>query len=199
MPVLYILGGPNGVGKTTFYASSVQSDFIAENLPFINVDIITKRLGGFTEANYVQATEIYRVQVKKYMDLEASFMIESNLADSRSYEWLSLMKRKGYRTVLLYLSTSNVRTNLLRIERRVVEGGHDIPESIVRSRYTQSHSYLKLNINLFNEVFLIDNSTDLPQVQLQMEESKIVYREPDLPDWVKEIISIYERLQGRQW
>ena len=37
MPILYILAGPNGTGKTTFYSIAVQTGLIDENLPFINV------------------------------------------------------------------------------------------------------------------------------------------------------------------
>jgi len=36
------------------------------------------------------------------------FMIESNLADYRSYEWISLLKSKGYDIVLYYLSSDGV-------------------------------------------------------------------------------------------
>ena len=68
MPILYILAGPNGTGKTTFYSIAVESHFIDENLPFINVDIITQTLGGYTEENYIRASEIYRQTVKGYIE-----------------------------------------------------------------------------------------------------------------------------------
>jgi len=100
MPILYILAGPNGTGKTTFYSIAAASGFIDTNLPFINVDIITQNLGGYEEENYIKAAEIYRHNVKGYIDANADFMIESNLADSRSYEWLSLIKDKNYQLIL---------------------------------------------------------------------------------------------------
>jgi predicted ABC-type ATPase len=46
MPVLYLIAGPNGTGKTTFYSIALQNGFIEKNLPFINVDIIAQKLGG---------------------------------------------------------------------------------------------------------------------------------------------------------
>ena len=111
MPVLYILAGPNGTGKTTFYSIAVQNNFIGENLPFINVDIITQSLGNYNEENYAKAEAIYRDTVKNYIESNADFMIESNLATARSYDWVSLIKRKGYQVILYYLSTDDVMIN----------------------------------------------------------------------------------------
>ncbi len=197
MPTLYVLAGPNGTGKTTFYSTAVESGFISSNLPFINVDIITKNLGGYTEENYVKASEIYRHAVKTQMESNSDFMIESNLADSRSYDWLSLVKSKGYQIVLYYLSTDDVMINIGRVQRRVIEGGHDIAESIIKTRYLQSHSYLKTKISEFEEIYLIDNSTDNPQVQIKIAGGVIVEKATHLLNWIKEVISIHERLQRR--
>ena len=38
MPKLYILGGANGVGKTTWYQTGIEQKYITAELPFINVD-----------------------------------------------------------------------------------------------------------------------------------------------------------------
>jgi len=198
MPILYILAGPNGTGKTTFYSIAVESHFIDENLPFINVDIITQKLGGYTEENYIRASEIYRQTVKGYIESKTDFMIESNLADSRSYEWISLLKTKNYQAVLYYLTTDDVTINIGRVQRRVAEGGHDIPESIIRTRYYQSHSYLKTKLSEFKEVYLIDNSSDASQVKVKFADGILVEKSPDLPNWIKDVISIIERLQNRK-
>jgi len=198
MPILYILAGPNGTGKTTFYSIAVESHFIDKDLPFINVDIITQKLGGYTEENYVKASEIYRHTVKGYIESGTDFMIESNLADSRSYDWISLLRTKNYQVVLYYLSTEDVMINIGRVQRRVAEGGHDIPESIIRSRYFQSHSYLKTKLSEFKEVYLIDNSTDASQVKVKFVDGIIIEKSPDLQNWIKDVISICERLQNRK-
>ena len=125
-------------------------------------------------------------------------MIESNLADSRSYEWISLLKTKNYQAVLYYLTTDDVTINIGRVQRRVAEGGHDIPESIIRTRYYQSHSYLKTKLSEFREVYLIDNSSDASQVKVKFADGILVEKSPDLPNWIKDVISIIERLQNRK-
>lgn len=197
MPTLYILAGPNGTGKTTFYSIAVETGFIAKQLPFVNVDIITQSLGEYTEENFAKASEIYRQTVREFMDSNKDFMIESNLADTRSYDWLSLVKSKNYEIILYYLSTDDVTINIGRVQRRVAEGGHDIPESIIRSRYSNSHSYLKTKLSFFKEVYLIDNSTDSSLIQVKLRDGVIIEKENDTQNWVKEVLSIIEMLQNK--
>ena len=49
MPALYILAGPNGTGKTTYYETAIAEGFIDPSLPFVNVDLVTRTLpGGYT-------------------------------------------------------------------------------------------------------------------------------------------------------
>lgn len=197
MPVLYILAGPNGTGKTTFYSIALQNNFINIDLPFINVDIIAQSLGGYNEENYAKALEIYRDSVKEFIDSGRDFMIESNLADTRSYDWVSLIKKNGYNVVLYYLSTDDVLINIGRVKRRVAEGGHDIAEAIIKSRYSQSHSYLKSKLFEFNEAYLIDNSADISDVQVKIVNGFIVYKNSYLREWVKDVITLVEKVMTK--
>jgi predicted ABC-type ATPase len=44
----------------------------------------------------------------------------------------------GYQVVLIYIGTESVEINLASIARRVLAGGHNVPEADVRRRYTTS-------------------------------------------------------------
>lgn len=97
MPILYILAGPNGAGKTTFYQTALQLGFIPKELPFLNVDLITKtELGGYTDSNFAKADELYRERIGDMISKGQDFMIESNLAKDSEYDWVDKMKQKGY-------------------------------------------------------------------------------------------------------
>ena len=48
----------------------------------------------------------------------------------------------GYRISLFYLRLPNVETSILRVERRVSQGGHNIPEATIRRRFVLSAEYL---------------------------------------------------------
>lgn len=52
MPTLYVLGGANGVGKTTWYQFGLEDKAINPELPFINIDLIVLgELNGYTDEN----------------------------------------------------------------------------------------------------------------------------------------------------
>lgn len=197
MPIVYILAGPNGTGKTTFYFTAIQDGAIDPALPFLNIDLIAQSLGGYTAENYARAPEIYRSIVKQHLATGADFMIESNLATSGDYDWIAAMRKQGYDVVLYYLSTDDVEINIGRVKRRVAEGGHDIPEAIVRSRYLQSHAYLKTKLTEFKEAYLIDNSTESFQNSASLQWGKIVFLASDAPKWILDALSFVQRIQGK--
>jgi predicted ABC-type ATPase len=198
MPTLFILAGPNGTGKTTFYSTAIESNLIEAELPFVNVDLITQQLGGYTEENFVRASEIYSERVGEHIKNKESFLIESNLADTRTYDWILLMKKNGYDVVLYFLSTDDVNININRVKFRVAEGGHDVAESIIKNRYALSHSYLKSKLHEFKEVFLIDNSAETASIEVRMLDFKITEQKSILTDWVGNILSIYKRLHVKK-
>jgi predicted ABC-type ATPase len=76
-------------------------------------------------------------------------MIESNLAMQKDYDWINAMIRKGYEVVLFFLCTSIVDVNINRVQRRVVEGGHDIAVPIIQHRYKMGLTYLKVIFKFF--------------------------------------------------
>jgi predicted ABC-type ATPase len=198
MPTLYILAGPNGTGKTTFYYTAVEFDFISRELSFVNVDLIAQQLGGYSEENYARAPDIYREILKGHIERNEDFMIESNLAESKNYDWISAIKKQGYEIVLYYLSTDDVEINIARVRRRVQEGGHDIPEAIIRHRYSVSHSYLKTKFFMFKQVFLIDNTTDIFKICAILVDGIIIERRQVCPAWVGSSLSMIEKIQNKQ-
>src|SRR5690242_7908917 len=135
MPSLFIRAGANGSGKTTFYFSAKENSFISIAIPFVNVDMIAKEdLGGYSAENFERANMICRERVGGYIDNMQDFMIESNFAKQTDFDWLEKMKQKGYDIILFLLGTSDVEINIKRVERRVKEGGHYVPENIIRDR-----------------------------------------------------------------
>ena len=70
MPSLYILAGANGSGKTTWYTTDIEEDFISTELVFINVDIIVRKelLGGYSEENYAKAADIARERIANCLE-----------------------------------------------------------------------------------------------------------------------------------
>jgi predicted ABC-type ATPase len=93
MPKLYILGGVNGAGKTTWYQTGIEQKYITSELPFINVDsIVLKELRGYTPENIVRGEQLARERMSILVKGNKDFMIESNLSKTSDYDWISAMR-----------------------------------------------------------------------------------------------------------
>lgn len=196
MPTLYVLAGPNGTGKTTFYETAVSKGFIDNQLPFVNVDLIARSFGGYSAENFQWADEEARLQIGRHLNSMSDFMVESNLATQSDYTWISAVRKKGYEVVLYFLYTSSIEVNIKRVERRVSEGGHDIPVAIIEHRYKIGLSYLKGNLHTFRKSYLIDTSEDTATVMAEIDQGVLSFEELNAPNWVAEALYIVKRLAG---
>lgn len=198
MPILFILAGPNGVGKTTFYGTAVAQGFIPADLPFVNIDLIVKdELGGYSDSNYSHAESIYRTRTGNFIANGKDFMIESNLARQADYDWIENMIKAGYEVVLYFLCTQDLTINIDRVKQRVKEGGHNVPESIIEQRFRNVLLYLKAKLHLFAEVYIIDNSFEEPVEMAVLAKGKIISKNTDCPKWVNDLLYITERIQQK--
>jgi len=80
-------------------------------------------------------------------------------------------KDNGYTIHLLYITTKNPDINVARVRKRVSEGGHDVPEKKVRSRYRRSLSFLPEMIIIADEVVIYDNSEENFQLKILFQKS----------------------------
>lgn len=198
MPSLFILAGANGSGKSSFYFTAKASNFIAPDIPFINVDIIAKgELGGYTAENFEKAAMIYRERAGHYISNQLDFMIESNLAKQADFVWLEKMKEKGYDLILFYLGTSNITINIKRVEKRVKEGGHFVPENIIRDRYDMGLLYLRSKLNFFKEAYVLDNSDETRLIAV-INNGAIEYKEKPAPSWVSRLLFLQIKIAERK-
>ena len=84
------------------------------------------------------ALEAGRVMLRtmdRYVEQEESFAFETTLS-SRGYmrlvpEW----QGQSYQAILLFLSLPTPEVALARVRNRVSQGGHDVPERVIRRRY----------------------------------------------------------------
>jgi len=47
---------------------------------------------------------------------------------------LNLARRNGYKTYPYFVFVDNITTNIARVKLRVLRGGHDVEESIIKTR-----------------------------------------------------------------
>ena len=183
-PSLFILAGPNGIGKTTsFY------DYIPQNMTFINADDIAKQLRE--KSGDVNIQEIANGEATKLMnDLIAkkvNFGFETNLADNETWKFVENMQLIGYQIIIDFYCIDDIGTCINRVFNRVKEGGHFVRPDIVRMRYENGLKLLKHYFYLPDKLILTNNS-DLPIEFLIAEKGEIIYSKNNLPEWIISVL-----------
>jgi len=179
-PNLYIISGPNGAGKTTF-ARKFLPDY-AKCLEFVNVDLIANGISPFDpERAALRAGRIMLEQIHSLAERRVDFGFETTLSGRTYVKLLQEMKKKGYLIHIFFLWISDVELALERIKLRVQNGGHHIPEAIVRRRFVRSlPNFLRVYKPLANSWTIFDNSGDVPRMVAFEESGKIEILDPDL-------------------
>ena len=135
MKNLYIVSGCNGAGKTT--ASYTVLPEILECREFVNADEIARGLSPFNaEGVAIEAGRLMLQRIEELLKEDVTFAIETTLATRSYVNLVKRAQRQGYRVSLLYFWLSSPELAMRRVAERVSKGGHDIPEEIIRRRYT---------------------------------------------------------------
>jgi predicted ABC-type ATPase len=164
MPVLYIIAGCNGAGKTT--ASKTILPDVLNCRDFVNADEIARGLSPFNpESVSFKAGRLMLERIDELLAANVDFAIETTLA-TRSYT--SLVKEaqgRGYSVVLLFLWLQHIELAKMRVQMRVEQGGHNIPHTTIERRYALGLKNLfNLYLPIVDEWLLFDNSTELSKI-----------------------------------
>jgi len=155
---LYIISGCNGAGKTT--ASYTILPEILDCREFVNADEIAYGLSPFNpEGVIVEAGRLMLKRVEELLEREESFSIETTLAARTYVKLVRRAQNKGYDVSLLFFWLNSVDLAIRRVAERVRDGGHNVPEDVIRSRYISGiHNLFNLYANEVDYWTIFDNS-----------------------------------------
>lgn len=136
---IIIIAGPNGAGKTTFARSFLPAE--AHCPRFINADLIAAGLSPFEpETVAVKAGRLMVNEIRQCVEQGESFSLETTLSGLGYLRDIQRWQAHGYRVSLFFLRLSDVETAIARVAERVRQGGHDIPERVIRRRFVAGWS-----------------------------------------------------------
>lgn len=155
---LFIITGCNGAGKTT--ASFTILPDLLDCREFINADEIARGLSPFQpEQVAVEAGRIMLHRVDELLERGVDFAFETTLS-TRSYTArIKEAQRKGYFVTLLFFWLESADMAIDRVKTRVTEGGHNIPDNVVKRRYIRGLKNLfELYMPVCDRSMVIDSS-----------------------------------------
>lgn len=142
MPTLVLLAGPNGSGKTTFINRFLRQR--AEAFRFVNPDEVARGLTGGGAARDLAAGRLVLERLDALFVDRADVVLETTLATRSHAARIRRWRAAGYRPELIYLRPPSADFSVMRVARRVAQGGHGIPEETLRRRFVLSLDYLEM-------------------------------------------------------
>lgn len=188
-PVLIIIAGPNGSGKTTITSRILHHEWL-ENSVYINPDqVAQERFGDWNSTEAVrQAAEFCADWRERCLNDKQSMIFETVFSADDKLDFIRRAKLAGFFIRLFFVCTASPMINAARIAGRVMKGGHDVPIAKIISRYQKSIINCKIATAIADRVYLYDNSVDGQEARILLRfanGSIIKQYTTDIPQWAK--------------
>lgn len=129
-----IIAGPNGAGKTTFAREFLPNE--AGCPQFLNADLIAAGLAPFApESAALPAARLMLAELERHFRAGQSFAFETTLSGRAYLRHIARWRGAGYRVELIFLRLASADEAVARVAQRVKQGGHHIPEAVIRRRF----------------------------------------------------------------
>lgn len=191
-PTLCIVAGPNGSGKTSTTVRLLQNEWTADSL-YINPDnIAQENFGDWNSPDAVLKAAQLATQMRyECVEQRKDFVFETVFSAKEKLEFVRKAKDAGFFVRFFYVCTSDPEINIMRIARRYMDGGHEVPISKVISRYYKSLENAAQAIAIVDRAYVYDNSVNnaLPQLLYRTIEGQLVKQYVEnIPVWAQALM-----------
>ena len=188
-PILWVFAGPNGAGKTTLF-----NDMLRGMVPYVNADEIARELdpasGG---VDVLRAGRLAVERRNSMIERCESLSIETTLAGSSALAFMRKAKAAGFHISLAYVGIGTPALSRERIDVRVSEGGHDVPDAAVIRRHPDSMRRLAAAMEIADSTLVFDNSGLERRLLLRVEAGVAKFINDGRPEWFE--ASVPERMR----
>ncbi len=183
-----MVAGPNGSGKSTLIAALRNSEAVLPKL-YVNADDLQRDRGIDSYAAQKLATEL---RTEALHDGH-SFMYETVMSHASKIAELQAATLRGYRNTVYFVATISPELNVARIQTRIADGGHAVPEDKARARYYRTLALAPLACAYAHEALVFDNSSRHGlQLQAALIDGHFSTMMPVAASWVRSLINQYE-------
>ena len=200
-PVIHVLSGVNGAGKSSIGESELRN----EGLSVFNPDTIAQQIRDLHPDISLTVANAHAWQIGKSLLEQAiaggqDYRFETTLGGRTIAQLLEKATHSGHRLQVWFCGLASADLHIRRVRSRVAHGGHDIPVEKIRERWNRSRENLIRLLPLIDHLRVYDNSQEAdpiagrqpqPVLLLEMQRGKIT-APADLsnaPDWAQPIIA----------
>jgi predicted ABC-type ATPase len=159
-PVLYVLAGVNGAGKSSIGGYRLRQ----AGLDWFNPDTFARELVAGTGCTQVEANAAaWSEGMRRFDDAMArgtGYAFETTLGGNTVPAKIAGAART-HDVLMWFCGLSSPERHVARVAARVAAGGHDIPEAKIRERYIAAMENLIALLPAIAFLHVYDNSTDV--------------------------------------
>ncbi len=180
---MFLIAGPDGAGKTTFYETVLRSRVAAT---FINADQIQRdELGDASPEAAYEAAAIAADRRTERLEAGESFVTETVFSHPSKLELLHGARSFGYRLVVFHLGLASADLAVARVRERIKEGGHTVPEDKIHVRFVRNQPIIREAVVMADHSSAYDASelNQPPKRLLNLQSGSVEFSAADLPQW----------------
>lgn len=146
-------------------------------------DYLTFTPEAITSYTVAMVADFFKDQ---YLKRHLSFSFETVFSHPAKIDILKKAQAEGFRTYMYFVATENPSVNVKRIQQRVKDGGHNVPEDKTIARYYRCLEQIRYALPYLNRAYFFDNSTEQPIFFAEYESGKGFQLHSKLvPEWFK--------------
>lgn len=176
MKLFIIFAGPNGSGKSSIISSLSKNispspfekrGISLNSITYVNADFVTRndpiisQMPNGIEKDIAawNATNTWRDHT---LECGSDCIWETVFSDPRRLDEIKKAHDLGYYIILVYVTTLSPDINVERVNLRVQNNGHGVPEDKIRSRYERTTTLIPKILSEVDEGYIYDNSSANP-------------------------------------
>jgi predicted ABC-type ATPase len=202
---IQVYAGVNGAGKSSIGGAQMR----AEGGDYYNPDEAARDLtasGASLDVASARAWATGRALLERAIDRGWDFAFETTLGGNTITRLLQGAASRGIEVFVWYVGLASAELHVARVRARVLRGGHDIPEALIRQRCERSLLNLISLLPSLTELLLYDNSFEgdpaagvrpRPRLLLHLRQG-VVVGPADLsatPEWARPVVAAALRLR----
>ncbi|MEN5060217.1 AAA family ATPase [Luteimonas sp. TWI1416] len=211
-PVLFVLAGVNGAGK-----SSIGGHLLIDaGLSWFNPDEFARALAAATRCSQREVNAEAWQEGMRRLDAAVAagrdHAFETTLGGNTVPAKIAQAART-HDVLMWFCGLSSVDQHIARVRARVAAGGHDIPEADIRARWHRSRENLIVLMPHLAHLQVYDNSVEVargravpdPRRVLEMVAGRLVHPAPDdfgvlraTPGWAQPLVEAALAAQDRR-
>lgn len=113
----------------------------------------------------IEAGRLMLKRIKKLLESGESFAFETTLSTRSYVQFIENAKQLDYQVTCLFFWLDSEELAISRVETRVKEGGHHIPEDVIRRRYKSGlKNFFNLFLSKVDNWLFVNNSGDTYEI-----------------------------------